>query len=161
MEIRRPDIKDVPAIVDLVNHYAGNGLMLPRSRHTVYQDLRDFLIATEEGRLIGCGALHIVWEDMAEVRSLAVDPAYEGRGVGRRIVEELIEEARALGLPRVFALTYVQGFFERLGFRVAPKEALPHKIWGDCLNCPKFPNCDEVALIRDLVPETPIAQAEE
>ncbi|MFH1086550.1 MAG: N-acetyltransferase [Chloroflexota bacterium] len=161
MEIRRPDIKDVPVMVDLINEHAAKGLMLARSRHTVYQSLRDFVVAADEGRLIGVGALHIIWEDMAEVRSLAVDPAYEGRGVGRRIVEVLLDDARALGLPRVFALTYVQGFFERMGFHVVPKEELPHKIWGDCLNCPKFPNCDEVALIRDLATDTPIAQAEE
>ena len=94
--------------------------------------------------------MHICWEDLAEVRSLAVAAAYEGRGVGRHLVEACLDEARQLGLPRIFALTYKQAFFEKFGFRVVEKSELPHKVWGDCLKCAKFPDCDEIAMIVDL-----------
>lgn len=130
----------------IINAYATQGLMLARSRHHLYQTLRDFLVAVEDDQIVGCGALSLIWEDLAEIRSLAVDPAWRGKGVGRAIVQALMQEARDLGLPQVFALTYQADFFRRLGFHEAPKENLPHKIWGDCLNCPKFPNCDETAM---------------
>ncbi|MBN1399222.1 MAG: N-acetyltransferase [Anaerolineae bacterium] len=150
MEIRKPLIRDVPAMADLINAWAAKGQMLPRSRHAIYEFLRDFVVAEEEGMVIGCGALHIIWEDMAEIRSLAVAPEQQGRGVGRRIVERLIAEARSFGVPQVFALTYREGFFAGMGFHTVSKDSLPHKIWGDCLDCPKFPNCDEIAMIRPL-----------
>jgi amino-acid N-acetyltransferase len=148
--LRKATVKDVPTMARMINAFAGQGQMLPKSQHQLYQDIRDFVVAVSDERIVGCGALHVIWEDLAEVRSLAVAQDWQGRGLGRMIVETLLAEARSLGLPRVFALTYHQGFFERLGFRVVPRESLPHKIWGDCLNCPKFPNCDEVALVIDL-----------
>jgi amino-acid N-acetyltransferase len=150
MEIRKPLVRDVLGMADLINGWASKGQMLPRSRHALYEALRDFVVAEEDGVMIGCGALHIIWEDMAEIRSLAVAPEWQGRGVGRRMVERLIAEAQALGVPQVFALTYHDEFFEGLGFRIVTKESLPHKIWADCLDCPKFPNCDEIALARPL-----------
>jgi amino-acid N-acetyltransferase len=148
--IRKATVKDVPAMARLINGYAAQGQMLPRSQHRLYQDIRDFTVAIAEGELIGCGALHVVWEDIAEIRSLAVAEGWRKKGVGRRLVQALLREARSLGLPRVFALTYHQTFFEWLGFHLVSREMLPHKIWGDCIDCPKFPNCDEVALIIDL-----------
>jgi amino-acid N-acetyltransferase len=148
--LRKANVKDVPAVANLINGYAAKSQMLPRSHHRLYQDIRDFVIAECDGRIIGCGALHVVWEDMAEVRSLAVAQEYRKLGLGRRIVDTLLAEAKALGLPRAFALTYHREFFERAGFRAVARETLPHKIWGDCIDCPKFPNCDEVALIIDL-----------
>ncbi|MCD6518401.1 MAG: N-acetyltransferase [Anaerolineae bacterium] len=148
--IRKALVQDVPAMARLINWFASQGQMLPRSHHQIYQYLRDFIVAEEDGEIVGCGALHIVWEDLAEVRSLAVQESHQRRGIGRRLVQALLQEARELGLPRVFALTYQQTFFEELGFHVVPRESLPHKIWGDCLNCPKFPNCDEIAMILDL-----------
>jgi amino-acid N-acetyltransferase len=148
--IRRANVKDVPAMARIINNYAAQGQMLPKSHHQLYQYIRDFMVATDQGRVIGCGALHVVWEDLAEIRSLAVEPDWLGKGVGRRIALILIDEARALGLPQVFALTYRQEFFEALGFHVVPRESLPHKIWGDCLDCPKFPNCDEIAMTTSL-----------
>lgn len=148
--IRKAVVKDVPTMARIINAYASQGLMLPKSHHQLYQDIRDFVVATNSEEIIGCGALHIIWEDLAEIRSLAVVEEWQHKDVGRLMVEYLLQEARALGLPQVFALTYHQGFFERLGFHVVPRESLPHKIWGDCLHCPKFPNCDEVALILDL-----------
>jgi amino-acid N-acetyltransferase len=148
--LRKATVKDVPTMARMINAFAGQGQMLPKSQHQLFQDVRDFAVAVSGDRIVGCAALHVVWEDLAEVRSLAVAQDWQGQGLGRMIVEALLAEARSLGLPRVFALTYQQGFFERLGFHVVPRESLPHKIWGDCLNCPKFPNCDEVALVIDL-----------
>jgi amino-acid N-acetyltransferase len=148
--LRKPIVQDVPHMARIINSYASQGQMLPRSHHKLYQDIRDFVIATVDDEIIGCGALHVVWADIAEVRSLAVMPDWQGKGVGRLIVEALVQEARSLGLPSVFALTYRQGFFERMGFHVVPRETLPHKIWGECLDCPNFPNCNEIALTMDI-----------
>lgn len=147
---RKARLSDVPAMQRIVNGYAEHGLMLPRPLVMLYEGLRDFVVLESEGQLIAIGALHVVWDDLAEIRSLAVAPGFEGRGFGREIVNALLDEARSLGVGRVFALTYKQGFFEKLGFHVVSKDALPHKVWGDCLNCPKFPNCDEIAVERRL-----------
>ncbi len=144
-------MKDVPIVHELVNDYASRGEMLARSRSEIYEGLRDFFIAEEEGQILGCAALHINWEDLAEVRSLAVSETAQKRGIGRKLVEACIQEARALGVAKVYALTYRPGFFEQLGFDQVPKETLPHKIWGDCLKCPQFPNCDEDAVIMEIV----------
>lgn len=146
VRIRKALVGDVPAMARLINAFAARGIMLPRSHYQFYQHLRDFSVAEHDGEIIGCGALQVIWEDQSEIRSLAVLPEWHGRGIGRRLVAALLAEARALGLPGVFALTYREGFFERMGFRVVSHESLPHKIWGDCLNCPKFPNCDEIAM---------------
>lgn len=145
--VRKAVIQDVPLIAAIINAFAAKGLMLARSQHHLYQFLRDFVVATVDGVPVGCGALSIVWADIAEIRSLAVAEPWQGRGLGRRMVTFLLQEARELGVPAVFALTYQQGFFERMGFHKVPNESLPHKIWGDCLNCPKFPNCDETAML--------------
>jgi amino-acid N-acetyltransferase len=148
--LRKPIVHDVPAMAAIINGYASQGKMLPRSHHRLYSDLRDFYVATVDGRVVGCGGLSITWADLAEVRSLAIEPGYVHQGIGRQIVKRLLAEARELGLPRVFALTYQQAFFERMGFTVVSRDTLPHKIWGECLDCPKFQNCDEIAMIYDL-----------
>ena len=150
IEVRRPQIHDVPKMAAMINSFAAQGQMLPRSQHHLYRYLRDFAVATADGTVVGCGALSLTWEDLAEIRSLAVAREWQGSGVGRALVEALLAEARTLGLPQVFCLTYQQEFFERIGFHVVPHDSLPHKIWGDCLNCPKFPNCDEIAMIINL-----------
>ena len=124
--------------------------MLPKSRNNLYQNIRDFVVAEKGGAFAGCGALHIIWVDLGEIRSLAVAKPFQKNGVGRRIVEELLREARSLRLPRVFALTYQQDFFERMGFVEVEKATMPQKVWGECMDCPKFPNCDEVAMVLDL-----------
>ncbi len=147
--LRKAVVGDVPAMARIINAYASQGQMLPKSFHQLYQDVRDYVVAVAGREIVGCSALHVVWEDLAEVRSLAVVEGWQNKGVGRLMVQDLLVEARSLGLPRVFALTYVPGFFTHLGFHVVPRETLPHKIWGDCLNCVKFPNCDEIALIID------------
>ena len=147
---RKAIVKDVPAMARIINEFAVRELMLPRSRYQLYQHIRDFSVATKDDAIIACGALQVAWEDLAEIRSLAVTGSWQDQGVGRRLVRYLLDEATRLGLPRVFALTYQQAFFEHLGFQVVAHDSLPHKIWGDCLNCPKFPNCDEIAMMLDL-----------
>ena len=140
----------MPAIQRLVNDYAAQGVMLPRSLHSIYGQLRDHLVVVEEGRILGCVALSIVWEDLAEIRSLAVTKDAQGRGLGRALVAETIADARRLGIKRVFVLTFVEDFFRGLGFRTVEKAELPHKIWRECVHCVHFPDCDEVALVLDL-----------
>ncbi len=145
--IRAAGVADGQAIYELVNTYGQQGLMLPVSQSAVYQAVRDFVVAEEEGQILGCGALQIAWGDMGEIRSLAVADGFQGQGIGRRIVRRLIEEARHLGLRQVFALTYQLPFFLHMGFQPIEKDALPQKIWADCVNCVKFPNCDEEAVM--------------
>lgn len=148
--IRKARIPDAKAIHRLLVEYAREGLMLARSLAEIYEYIRDFYVYEEDGGVRGTVCLHICWEDLAEVRSLAVDKDWEGKGIGRSLVGKCLEEARSLGLKKVFALTYKPGFFSRLGFHVIEKSELPHKIWTDCLKCAKFPDCDETAMSIDL-----------
>lgn len=142
---------DVKAVQKLIAEYARKGDMLPRSLSEIYENLRDYFVYLDEGgQVIGSAAIHIMWEDLAEVRSLAVRDGHMRRGVGTQLVEACISEAIVLGITRVFALTYKPEFFEKLGFVRVDKSELPQKIWTDCLKCSKFPDCDEVALVSDL-----------
>ena len=145
---------DVPFIHRLITHHAELNRMLFRSHPDLYEHLRDFFVCVEPGgtgaRLVGCAALELVWRDLAEIKSLAVDESLRGKGIGRRLVGATLEEGRRLGLARVFALTREQTFFERLGFHVVPRESLPHKVWTDCVRCPLQENCDETAMVIDL-----------
>lgn len=150
MHYRKAKISDVEHIHQLISNYAGQGLMLGRSRAMLYEGLREFTVAEKDGKVVAMAGLHIIWEDLAEVRALAVDPEYVKTGVGRGLVEKLIEEARELEIPRLFALTYQPGFFEKCGFHIVEKEELDRKVWKECINCPKFPNCDENAMVLDL-----------
>jgi amino-acid N-acetyltransferase len=149
--LRKAIIKDVARIQALVNHYASKETMLGLSLSEIYDQIRDFTVAEGPRRaLIGVCALHVIWDDLAEIRSLAVDPKIRRRGVGRALVEHCIEEARALRIPKVFALTYQAEFFRRSGFERVEKAELPHKVWRDCLKCSKFPHCDETAVLKVL-----------
>lgn len=150
MIFRKAKITDVEEIHALINYYADRGLMLARPRTQLYEGLREFTIAEDQGRLIGAGSLHITWNNLAEIRALAVTPEHCKNGTGRKLVNMFLEEARELALPRVFALTYQQNFFEKCGFNTIPKESLPQKVWKECVNCPKFPNCEEIAMVIDL-----------
>ena len=153
MHIRKAVINDVHSIHDILTHYAEDNLMLPRSLSALYDHLRDYVVLVEDSqghRIMGVCGLGICWEDLAEIRSLAVIEDQQGKGAGTRLVEKCLEEARDLGLKKVFVLTYVPDFFYKIGFKEVEKSALPHKIWADCLNCPKFPDCDETALMIDL-----------
>ncbi len=147
----RASIADAQAICDLVNAFARKGEMLPRTMSEVYQNLRDFYVVHDDsGAMVACGGLHIIWADMAEIKSLAVREDMQGHGLGAQIVEACVAEARTLGLQTAFALTYRPGFFERLGFEQADVMTLPRKVWGECYRCPKFPGCNEIAMVRPL-----------
>ncbi len=147
---RKAKPSDAAAIQKLVNFYADRGLLLSLSLNKLYDNIRDFWVCEVGGEVVGCAALHITWEDLAEIRSLAVAPEWRGRGIGRRLVELCLEEAKSFDIRRVFVLTYQVEFFKKLGFEEIDKSLLPHKVWTDCLNCPKFPKCDEVAMIKFL-----------
>ena len=149
--VRSARIADARPIHQLLLKYAGDGLMLPRSLSDIYEYIRNFYVyEDQDGRVVGAVCLQISWEDLAEVRSLAVAEAVSGRGIGRALVEQCLDEARTLGLPKVFALTYKVSFFNKLGFHEIEKSELPHKIWGDCIKCAKFPECDETAMMIKL-----------
>ena len=148
--LRKAQITDIKEIWKLLTFFAGRGDMLSRSLSELYESVRDFYIIEEEGKLIGAAALHIVWEDLAEVRSVAVAEDIERKGVGTQLVNSCLDEARNLGLKRIFCLTYKPDFFTRFGFRIVDKTELPQKVWGDCIKCVKFPDCDEIAMIMDL-----------
>ncbi|NOZ19706.1 MAG: N-acetyltransferase [Planctomycetes bacterium] len=151
--IRKAKIADVKDIHALINHHAKKELMLARSLSELYENLRDFSVWEEGGRVVGCVALRIMWEDLCEVSSLAVAEEHQGKRIGSELVRICIEEARSLGVPRVFTLTFRPEFFEKLGFKRVGKERLPHKIWAECVRCPHFPDCDEIALVLDLSAE--------
>lgn len=148
--IRKAQIADVKNIQKLLMTFASRGDMLSRSLSELYESLRDFYVVEEDGVLLGAAALHIVWEDLAEVRSVAVNEDAGRKGIGSRLVRACISEAREIGLKRIFCLTYKPDFFGKHGFRLVDKAELPHKVWGDCIKCPKFPDCDENAMILDL-----------
>ncbi|MBQ5746262.1 MAG: N-acetyltransferase [Selenomonadales bacterium] len=146
MEFRKAKFTDVEAIHAIVNGYAEEGQMLARARNVLYETLRDMTVAEEDGKIVGVGALHLTWDALAEVRTLAVAKEYSRRHIGTRIVERLLQEAKEIGVKTVFTLTYRPDFFGTLGFVETSKDSLHHKVWKDCINCPKFPNCDEIAM---------------
>jgi amino-acid N-acetyltransferase len=144
-------ISDVRSIHALLAHFAAKGLLLPRSLSEIYDHLRDYtVIEASDNNVVGVVALNICWEDLAEVKSLAISEEYQDHGLGSQIVKECLIEASTLGISRVFTLTYQVNFFKKLGFVVVDKSSLPHKIWADCIKCPKFPDCDETALIIEI-----------
>jgi len=153
MIARKAVMHDIAPILDLINGYAAQGIMLPRTEFELSEAIRDFSVVVRDGQLLGCGALHFYSPTMGEIRSLAVDPRAKAHGVGRRLVERLIEEAQAYELDAVFAFTYVVDFFNKVGFEVVERGVLPLKAWKDCLRCPKFYACDEIAMLRVLRPE--------
>jgi amino-acid N-acetyltransferase len=151
MKFRKAVLADVEAMHGLINECANQGLMLARARNMLYETIRDFTVVEEDGEIIAAGALHIIWEDLAEIRALAVTGKYLKQGLGRGLVTKLVQEARELGCKRVFALTYQPGFFVKCNFEEVSKDLMPPKVWKECINCPKFPHCDENAVIFDLV----------
>ncbi len=153
LTVRKAGMQDIAPILDLINSYAAKGMMLPRTEFEMSESIRDFSVGLWSDRLIGCGALHFYSPTTAEIRSLAVDEAWKTHGVGRRLIEFLVEEASAFSLDAVFAFTYVPEFFRKVGFQEVERGALPLKAWKDCLRCPKFQNCDEIAVMRVLKPE--------
>lgn len=146
--LRKASIKDIKSIHSIVNSAATKGEMLARSLGELYDNMRDYFVYEEQGKVIGTGAFHICWEDLAEIRSLCVTESSRGKGIGRMLVEACIEEARKLNIAKVFLLTYQEEFFGKCGFTLVDKKELPQKIWSDCIRCPKFPECDEIAMMR-------------
>lgn len=147
--IRKATMADVADMHSLLNGYADKGMLIGRSISSIYDKLRDFFVYIDDGRLVGMCALQISWDNLAEVRSLAVAEDYHGKGLGRELVQSCLDEAKEFKIDKVFTLTYADDFFRRLGFYDIDKKDLPHKIWSDCMHCPKFPNCDEIALMFD------------
>lgn len=150
LQIRKATIKDAPSIHSLVNKFAKKDEMLPRSLNEIYENIRDFFICEDNGEIIGTSAVHILWENLAEIRSIAILKEYQQKGIGKKLIERCLKEAKALGVKRVFALTYNPMFFKKFGFKDIDKNTLPQKIWSDCLKCPKFPKCEEAAVIKIL-----------
>ncbi len=148
--VAKAAIGDVRAIHEVVNLYAKRGEMLPRTMLEIYENLRDFFVIRDGDEFLGCVALHILWSDLAEVKSLAVPEAHQSKGLGSLLVRACMDEARRFGIDRIFALTYRPTFFERLGFERAEIMSLPLKVWGECYRCPKFGHCNEIALVLDL-----------
>jgi amino-acid N-acetyltransferase len=148
--VRKATLRDIPALLQLINGYAAQGSMLPRTEFEMSENIRDFTVAYAGSQLLGCGALHFYTPVSGEVRSLAVAPGDKGTGVGRLLVEALEEEAIHNGLHSIFAFTYVPDFFRKLGFHQVDRGLLPLKVWKDCLSCPKFECCDEIAVVKAL-----------
>jgi len=148
--IRKAKVQDIKQIQALINVFAKQDLMLPRSLNELYENIRDFWVAIEKKKIIGCGAMHVSWEDLAEVKCLAVAKNKQSKGIGKGLVEVCLKEAKELGAKRVFVLTYKPGFFKKFGFKRVKHSSLPHKIWVECIRCCKFPNCQEIALLKSL-----------
>ena len=148
--LRKAKLKDIKEIQKLLTHFANRGDMLSRSLSELYETVRDLYVFEENGKLLGVCALHIVWEDLAELRSVAVAEEAGRKGIGTKLVQACLAEAVELGLKKIFCLTYKPNFFGKFGFHIVDKAELPHKVWRDCINCVKFPDCDENAMILEL-----------
>jgi len=150
MKVEKAKIADAPQMHKLINEFASQEEMLPRALSEIYENIRDYFVVRDDNGVVACGALHVSWADLAEIKSLAVAEHKQGRGIGLSIVNKCIEEARDLGISTVFCLTYKPEFFQKCGFQDIDKSALPRKVWGECYKCPKFPDCDEVPLVIKL-----------
>ena len=148
--VEKARINDVPQMHELIKYFADRDEMLARPLSEIYENLRDYFVVRQGERVIGCAALHVSWSDLAEIKSLAVAEDSQEQGIGAQLVKACLKEARELGIATVFCLTYKPGFFEQFGFFQLDRMELPRKVWTECYRCPKFPNCDEVALICKL-----------
>ena len=150
MKVEKARISDVPQMHQLINYFADKGEMLPRPLSEIYENIRDYFVVREGERVIACAALHVSWSDLAEIKSVAVAEDSQEQGIGAQLVKACLKEAEKLGIPTVFCLTYKPAFFEKFGFSQVDKMELPQKVWTECYRCPKFPDCDEIALIYHL-----------
>ncbi len=148
IKVDRARVSDANSMHRMISHFADKGEVLPRALSEIYEDIRDYFVVRKRGRVIACAALHVTWVDLAEIRSLAVDEKEQNQRIGSALVQACLEEAKELGIPRVFCLVRKPAFFKKHGFQLIDKTELPHKVWAECYRCPKFPDCDEVALIR-------------
>jgi amino-acid N-acetyltransferase len=147
LKVEKAIINDVAQIHKLINHFADKGEMLARALSDIYENMRDYFVVREGDTVLACASLHIYWSDLAEIRAVTVTEDSQKQRMGTRLIETCLEEAEELGIPTIFCLTYKPDIFEKLGFRRVDKMELPRKVWAECYRCPKFPNCDEVALI--------------
>ncbi len=145
--LRKAMITDVPKMQKLINKHADLGEMLHKSLNELFENIRDYYVFEENSEILGIGAIHVTWDDLAELKSVVISSDAQGRGLGTLIVQQCLKEAKELGLRRIFALTYKPEFFEKRGFRTIDRNMLPHKVWGECIKCHKFPNCNEVAMM--------------
>ncbi len=148
--VRKAKIKDIKQIQELINFFAKEDLMLPRSLNELYENLRDFWVYEDKNKILGCCSLHISWQDLVEIKSLAVAKNSQKKGIGAKLVDSCVNEAKELKAKSIFVLTYKPEFFRKFGFKRIKTSSLPHKIWAECINCPKFPNCQEIAMIKEL-----------
>jgi len=148
--IRKARIEDIKQIQKLINSFAKQNLMLDRSLNELYDNLRDFWVYVENNKIVGCAGLHICWDDLVEIKSVAVVKNKQGKGIGKKLILTCLDEAKQLGAKRIFVLTYKPDYFKKLGFKRVKTSDLPHKIWAECINCCKFPNCQEIALLKTL-----------
>ena len=148
--IRKATVEDVKKIQKLVNFYAKREKMLPRSLNELYENIRDFYVYTEGGKVSGCCALHVDWEDLAEIKSLAVAKSKAGKGIGKKLLAQCLKDAKVLKLTKIFALTYIPDFFVKFGFTTISRNKLPHKIWSECIKCMYFPGCKEIAMMKEI-----------
>ena len=148
--IRKAELRDVQSLFAMINHYAEKRIMLPRAIVDLYENVWEFTVAEENGVILGCGALKVYSAELAELRSLCVAPGVDGRGIGRLLTDHILDESDRFGLKTVFALTVAPGFFEKMGFREVPRERFPTKVWRDCLQCPRYYQCDEKAMMIEL-----------
>ncbi|OGN96196.1 MAG: GNAT family N-acetyltransferase [Chloroflexi bacterium RBG_13_51_36] len=150
MKVDRAKVGDANSVHRLISHFADKSEVLPRALSEIYEGIRDYFVVRQGGRVIACAALQVTWVDLAEIRSLAVDEQAQSQEIGSKLVQACLEEAKQLGIPRVFCLVRKPAFFEKHGFQLIDKKQLPQKVWAECYRCPKFPDCDEVALVRQL-----------
>jgi len=150
IKVDRARVSDAASMHQMISHFADKGEMLPRALSEIYDGIRDYFVVRKKEQVVACAALHVTWVDLAEIRSLAVDEQEQNQNIGSLLVQACLEEAKELGIPRVFCLVRKPAFFERHGFQLIDKTELPQKVWAECYRCPKFPNCDEVALIRHI-----------
>jgi amino-acid N-acetyltransferase len=150
LRIRKAKVKDATEIFKILQHFALKEVLLPRSLNSIYENIRDFFVCEVDGKIVGVGSLHVYWEDLAEIKSLAVKEEYQHLGIGRNIVQECLNEAKELGIKRVFALTYVPDFFKKIGFEITDKSNFPQKVWTECIHCVKFNDCHEIPVSINL-----------
>jgi amino-acid N-acetyltransferase len=148
--VRKAVIQDIKQIQSLINYFAKKDIMLPRALNELYDNIRDFWVFEDRHRIIGCCALHVCWQDLAEIKSLAVEKSKQKLGIGKRLVQTCIAEAKDIGAKKIFVLTYQPAFFKNFGFKTTKTAFLPHKVWAECINCPKFPDCQETAMVKSL-----------
>ncbi len=148
--LRGAHINDVEQMNKLVDHFAKKDLMLARPLGELYENIRDYYVYVENGSIVGCAALHVFWKDLAEIKSIAVEEDHQNKGIGKQLIQKCLEEGKTLGISRLFVLTYIPEFFERMGFKRIDKDLLPHKIWTECVKCYKFPDCGEIPLVIEI-----------